>query len=246
MAISLLSPPASFVKFTDQPEEHCIFGILDIPYPVIYADDVAFQILLQGDTEAETQALAGQALRFGIVRDCDDPAFLIEFTQAPERSLVKSTQVLYNWGWGFPGFTSAIADGECFRVRIQLGSQIWCSTSRFQRQTDICFTSVIEYSSNEGNAFGFFACGTDIEVPGAPVVDCRPTVIEFSNVPTLTIPYTAELRDKYGDLPSVTVMGYGTDGNLVNMNVEVKLIGYPVTSIVADFGGNLSGVLRIK
>lgn len=246
MAITLLSPPASFVKFNIEPEDHCIWGVIDLPLPVIYPDDVAFQFILQTDTEEEAAGLSTAYVQIGLVKDCEDDGFLIEFSNPFERSKVKANQVLYNWGWGFPGFAGVLAFDECFYVRVKLGDQEWCATSRFQRKREDCFTSVIEYGSDGGNAFGFFACGTDITLPDAPVVDCRPTAVQFSNVATLTIPYTASLQDKYGDVPSVQVWIYDTGGKLVNMGVQASLIGYPTTSIEVDLGGQASGVVRIS
>ena len=256
MAVSLISPKASFVSFGSAPEEHCVFGTVDPCLPIVYANDHAFQFAAQG-TEGEVQALFGDTLRLGLVYDEDDAGFAIEFPNTSERSLLTPTQVLYNWSGGFPGFTGVIGVGECFKVRVILAGQTFNSTTCFKRfavdDPDVCWTSVIEYSG-QGAAFGFFSCGPadgDYTPPAegeepTPTMDCKPTAIPFDNVPTLTIPVTQEYRDKYGDIPTFNSWIYDSNGVLTNMGVQAVLTGYPVTSVTWDFGGPASGYVTIS
>lgn len=247
--ITLSSPPAAFLKFNTEPEEHCIYGTLDLPLPVIYATDYAWQWVLSGSTEAETLGIFGATVRVGLVLDESDADFLIEFPTTYQRSRLAPTQILYNWGAGFPGFSGVVAVGQCFRVRVQLDDQKWHSSrlKRIADDDDKCFTSVIAYSSDSGG-FGFYGCGpADVVIPGQNEFgNCVPMVVEFVNVPNVTIPITAEMVTAYGELPSVQVWVYDTNGVLTNMGISANFIGgYPPTAIYVDLGGNASGVVRI-
>lgn len=255
MAISIISPSASFIRFNVPVEEHCIFGEVDFELPVVYANDHSFQWIMQGSTEGEANSLFSATVRVGLVRDCDDASFAIEFGQTYNRSKLAPTQVLYNWGSGYPGFTSVIGVGECFHFRIELNGVTWCSNvmKRFAvNDPEVCWQSVIDYSNSNGAGFGFFSCG-----PGTGLgsggddgdedsANCLPTVITFTNVPTVSVPYTAEMIDKYGEVPTVQVWIYDTNGALVNMGVQAQLLGSPINQIFVDNGGPGSGKIRIS
>lgn len=254
--ISLVSPPASFVRFNQAPEDHCIHGVIDLPLPVVYSNDVAFQIVLRGSTEGEANAVYGATVNFGLVYEYGDTVPLITFPNTSVRSKISPTEILFNWGAGFPGFTSVIAPGECFRVMIELSGSRWWSNpfKRIAVGDDTCWSSVVAYSNDTGG-FGFFGCGPaggvgtwpDGEDP--PVDEdgnCIPMYVEFENVPNVGVPITAEMAAKYGDLPSVQVWLYDSNGILTNMGIQAQFLGgFPPTSIYVDLGGPASGVIRI-
>lgn len=255
--VTLISPPASAIKFNQPVEEHCVYGEVDYELPVVYSSDHAFQWILQGANEGEANGLFSATVRVGLVYDCDDADFAIEFAQTYNRSKLAPTQVLYNWGSGYPSFTSVIAVGQCFHFRVQLDGQTWCSNVMKRFAVDDpnnCWTSVIDYSSS-GSAFGFFACGPgnglgsggDGGDPDEEDNVCEPTVVSFGpGVSTVTVPYTSDMRDRYGELPSVQIFIYDSNGVLTNMGVQALLVGDPISQIYVDLGGPGAGKIRIS
>lgn len=249
MALSIQSPDHSFVQFNETGTyEHCVFGTYTVPLPVVLYTDVAFQFYLLG-TSTELDAICGvygEEIRVGIVSECDDADFLTEFTGSPysdeaEIYRLSSTQLLVNWAHGLPGFGSVVSVGECFRIRVQIGDTKWCSNVH-KRSSDSCFTSVIDYTNDE-NFAGFNYCSSG--AINETEISCEPTIIQFTNVSTLTIPYTQSMRDSYGDIPDV--QAWISDGtNLVNMGITATFDDYPVNTISFDFGGNASGIIRIR
>ncbi len=249
MAYSITSPAQSFIQFGETGViDHCIFDNLRFCMPVFQPDDVAFQFIING-TSAEIGALCGAygiPVLIGIVRACDDEDFLLEFTanpynDVPEIIRLSDTQVLVNWSHGVPGFTSVIGYNECFKIRVEVGDVQSCSNC-FERTSDNCFTSVIEYSADE-NAFGFNYCGSGSTDPEE--LSCEPTIITFTNQSTLTVPYTASLQAAYGPVPTIQV--WISDGtNLVNMGSTATFDTYPPNVLGFDFGGPASGIIVIK
>lgn len=247
--MQIQSPTHSFVQFNETGTfEHCVFGTYTVPLPVVLYTDVAFQFYLLG-TSSELDAICGvygEEIRVGIVSECDDADFLTEFTGAPysdeaEIYRLSDTQLLVNWAHGLPGFDSVVAVGECFRIRIQIGEETWCSNVH-KRSSDSCFTSVIDYTNDENYA-GFNYCSSG--AVGETEISCEPTIIQFTNQSTLTIPYTQSMRDSYGDIPDV--QAWISDGtNLVNMGITATFDDYPVNTISFDFGGPASGIIRIR
>jgi hypothetical protein len=250
MAYSITSPQQSFVQFSETGRiDHCIFTMLNFCLPVFQPDDVSFQFIING-TESEVDALCGiygSPIAIGIVNACDDEDFLLEFTanpynDVPELYRLSDTQLLVNWAHGVPGFTSVIGFNECFKIRVQIGVVQFCSNC-FERTSDNCFTSVIEYGCDE-NCYGFNYCGSGTTGEGDETT-CEPTVVQFTNVSALTIPYTQSLKDMYGDVPSIQVwISDGTD--LVNMGITATLDTYPPNTLSFDFGGPASGIVVIK
>lgn len=249
MALSIQSPTHSFVQFNETGTfEHCIFGAYTVPLPVVLYTDVAFQFYLLG-TSSELDAICGvygEEIRIGIVSECDDADFLTEFTGTPysdeaEIYRLSDTQLLVNWAHGLPGFDSVVAVGECFRIRVQIGDTKWCSNVH-KRSSDSCFTSVIDYTNDENYA-GFNYCSSG--AVSESEISCEPTIIQFTNQSTLTIPYTQSMRDSYGDIPDV--QAWISDGtNLVNMGITATFDDYPVNTISFVFGGPASGIIRIR
>lgn len=249
MSLSITSPRNSFVQFSETGiVDNCIFDNIRICLPVYDDRDIAFQVFLNGTVEEINLfcGIYGEDVRIGIVDECDDADFLLEFTAAPYSDVpeifrLSDTQMLINWAHGVPGFTSVRNVGQCFRIRIQIGDMKVCSNC-FERTADNCFTSVIEYGSDE-NSFGFNYCYSGSEA--VSTISCEPTIIQFTNVSTLTIPYTQSLKDAYGDAPSVQI--WISDGtSLVNMGITATFDTYPVNTISADFGGPASGIIVIR
>lgn len=247
MALRIISPTNSFVQFdTEETVSSCEYRDIDLCLPVYADDDVNFQFVIQADTIEEADALCSltnEGFSIGIVKACAD-GLLLTFSETPERFRISDFQVLYNWGNGLPGFSSVIAVGGCFFIKAIISGEAFCSNC-FQRIFDPCHTSVIEYG-NDDNAFGFNYCNSAAVDSGGAAVDCDPTFISFTNLSTLTVPYTASMAVKYGDLPTIKVWIYDTNGELVNMNVHQALDTFPATQILIDFGGPATGVLKIS
>lgn len=244
--MNLVAPKQSFIQFDETGViQHCLWDNLAMCLPVINDDDIAFQAFIQG-TEEELDTICGPygiPVRVGIVSACDDADFLIEFSEQPEIFRLGAGQLLMNWSHGLPGFAGQIDLQECFRIRVQIGATQWCSNC-LERVSDDCFTSVIEYGCDD-NCFGFNYCNSGEIVSGEDTITCEPTIIQFVNQSSITIPYTTSLRDKYGDAPQVQV--WISDGtNLVNMGIEVTFDAFPVNTISADFGGPATGILVIR
>lgn len=243
----ILTPDNNFVRFDNwEPENHCIFGQRGFCLPVYAGTDVAFQFTVQADTVEEADALCqfdSSGIQAGLVADCDQAEFDLEFTQSPQRYRISSTQVLYYWP-NFNGFEGAFEIDECFYFKVVIGEQSFC-TNCFQRIGNDCFTSVIDFE-NEDNAFGFNYCAAS-EVQSGDLTSCDPYVVEFINQETLIIPYTSQLKTQFGDVPSVQAWIY--DGpELTNVGIQITFTGTPpnITAINFDFGGLASGFIKIR
>lgn len=246
---SIQSPRNSFIKFGETGiVDHCVFDNIQFCLPVYQDNDISFQFFING-TEEDIDALCGvygQNVEVGIVAECDDPDFLLDFTGAPYNDVpeiyrLSTTQILVNWAHGLPGFTAVREVNQCFRIRVQIGEVQFCSNC-LTRTDDNCFTSVIEYGNDE-NSFGFNYCNSG--AVNEESINCAPTIIQFTNVSTLTIPYTQSLKDSYGDAPSVQI--WVSDGSsLVNMGITATFDNYPVNTISIDMGGPASGIVVIR
>lgn len=212
--------------------------------PVLNESDIAFQFVVQADTVEEADALCtldGSGIDIGLVTDCDQLEFDVEFSELPERYRLSSFQVLYNWPHGFPGMLGFYSLNDCFYIRLVI-EETYCSNC-FQRIGNECFSSVIDYGNND-DAFGFSYCNSNPIDSEAGM--CEPYIVEFVNQTTLVIPYTSFLSDKFGDIPTVQVWIYDGSGQLVNMGITATFDAYPVTTINFDFGGLASGVIIIR
>ena len=233
----------SFIRFDElDPEPHCLWGNINYCLPVYHQGDVTFQFAVSG-TEAEIAALCNPYAAGAVVSltaDCDSED-LVVFANEPERFVLSDTQVLFNWPHGLPNFTAYFQPGQCFRIRVTIGEQSWCSNC-LERIADDCYTAVIEYG-NEDDAFGFKYCYSgDMELA---TNYCEPLVVSFTDVATLDIPYTAQLRLKYGDFPTVQAWIDDGNGNLINAGITISMDN-PVTLISLDFGGPASGIVVIR
>lgn len=239
MAIGILSPQHSFVQFEETVNSHCLWPGVEVQcLPVYDSEDVYFQFVIEADTPEEADDLCGltNPVQVGIVYDCEDAAFALEFSEAPERYRISETQVLFNWQHGVPGFIGVVDIGECFRIRVKIEENEWCSNC-FSRIGDDCFTTVVEYG-NEENAFGFFYCASG-QIAGSDTLACEPYYFPFINKSTLSIPYTASLVSAYGNVPNVQVWMY-IDGVLTNPMVQITMDGAPPSTISIDLGGGPS------
>lgn len=251
MGLTLTNSPHSFVRFGEPDSfQHCVFGEVAYYLPVFAADDVAFQFIIITDTEAEADQLCtidGSEVDVELVSECDAVVPLLSLTEKPSRVRLSSTQLLYTWQHSFEGWPGIILDKECFRIRVTVstiyGDLVSCSNI-FQRVVDDCFTSVIEYG-NDDDAFGFKYCAGG-EVPGGEITTCEPLTVQFFNEPTLSIPYTAQLQDQYGLVPTIQVWIYDGGGQLVNMGITATFDSIPPTVLNFDFGGPASGIIVIK
>ena len=250
MALTIINSQHSFVRFGETEQDpHCIWGSIDFCLPVFEQEDIYFQFVIAG-TEAEIDSLCTQdnsGIEVSLVSECNGTP-IMTFAQKPQRFRLSPTQLLYNWIHGFPNFTSVVDVNQCFLVQISVSStyanETFCSNC-FERIADDCFTSVIEYGMEE-DGFGFKYCyGGNLET-SADESTCEPTIITFVNVPTVAIPYTAMLLNKYGNLPTVQVWIYDDMGQLVNTGISVVFDSYPPTMINIDFGGSSSGIVIIK
>jgi hypothetical protein len=234
----------SFVQFAEGDSiEACGWSSADMCLPVFNTEDVWFQFVVASDTKEEADDLCENEdlITLGLVEACTD-GFLLEFSQKPNRYRISDTRVRYDWTHGFPGFQNVLSVGECFHIKVLIVNQQFCSNC-FQRIVDDCHTSVIQYGNND-NAFGFNYCAgaTDEQQDES----CEPLEIPFGpSVATMTIPWTAYLRDRYGDFPSVEVWTYEPGGELIKPGIVAELDGYPPNEIRLDFGGPSSGVIKI-
>lgn len=248
MSYSISTSHFSFVQFeeTDQIVD-CEYTTQEMCLPVYNDDDVWFQFVITADTEEESGALCEpgvEPITLGLVENCGD-GYLIEFSEKPTRYRISPLKILYVWQQGLPNFQSVIDEVDmCFHIMIsmpEINDQTFCSNC-FQRIGESCHTSVIEYS-NEENSFDFNYCaGEDL---GNDSAECEPTIIQFTNQATMTIPWTAFLQARYGSTPNVQIWTYNNNGELEIPGISVRLDAYPPTELRIDFGGNNSGIIKI-
>jgi len=247
MGLTILTPTNSFVRFDgENTVNHCIHGSFTQCLPVFGEADVAFQFMVEADTVGEADDLCSpynSNLQIGLVRDCGQEAFDVTFSELPDRFRISDLQVLYNWPHGFPGMLAEMAIGECFYVRVVVDETVTGCSNCFERIADDCFSSVVEYGNDE-NFAGFNYCNSGA-VDSGEAATCDPTVVTFTNVATLSIPYTTSLQDKYGQVPTVQVWIY-VDGVLQNVGVVATFDAMPPNFINVDFGGTSSGIVVIR
>lgn len=255
MAISIISPTNSFVRFGEAAADAlCLWGNINFCLPIYAEDDWYFQWVVEG-TESEIDSLCtqtGDEITVSLVSDClAEP--LITFAEKPERIRLSTTQALYNWRSSFTGFAGVVAVGECFKVQVTIAAtpygypaeELTSCSNCFERIASDCFTSVVEFGNDE-DAFGYKYCyGGNLPGTGG-AENCDPTVVTFVGVATLDIPYTAQLQDQYGPLPTVQVWIYDGTGQLLNMGITAAFDTYPPSMISLDFGGVASGIVVIR
>lgn len=247
MPYSVSTSRFSFLQFDETDSiVDCEFTTQEMCLPVYDVNDVWFQFVIEGDTEDEIDLLCSQtteAITLGLVENCGD-GYLVQFIEKPTRYRISPTKILYVWQQGLPAFFNYIEVGMCFHIMISMpaiNEQTFCSNC-FQRIFDDCHTTVLQYSNDE-NAFGFNYCAG--EDTGQDAAECEPTIIEFTNLATLTIPWTAFLQAKHGIAPDVQVWTYDENSELVAMGQRVALDAFPPTEIRIDFGGVSSGFIKI-
>lgn len=256
--IDIRSPRFSFVQlataaygFVPETYETCNFPNVGFCLPVYAQDDIAFQFVLVG-TESEMNELCQlgdpDKVEIGLVRDCGDD-FDINFNASylrPTKSRISATQVLYKWEEGFPGFDLEYEIGDCFYVKVvahmDSGDVSACSNC-FQRIGADCFTSVVEYGSDQ-NIFGFNYCDSGEMFEETETCE-EPYILQFTNTLNIDIPYTEELRTKFGDVPTVEIWIF--DGTQYSKAfIQDGFDAYPPTRIIADLGGLATGFIKIS
>ena len=249
MAIRIKAPVNSFIQFDEVDAiDSCEFNPFSLCLPVFADNDVYFQFILETDTQEEADNLCdlgNELMAIGIVNNCDEE-MLLEFEKKPDRYRIDATHLLYNWMHGLPNFATVISIAECFFIKISVQGVYtvydFCSNC-FQRISDVCHTSVIEYT-NEDNAYGFDYCGGSLIDEN--VQSCEPLFIQFTNQANISIPYTTILQNKYGAIPSVQTWIYDDDNQLVDMGIRASFDAFPPTIINIDFGGFSSGIIKIS
>lgn len=242
MPYQILTSQFSFLQFgqTDNVTA-CNWDTEQICLPVFAVDDVAFQFVIQGDTEEEADALCAiddQVISIGTLSQCSDE--ITPFVDTVTRYRLSPLQVLYHWPHGITTLMD-YAVNECFRIGVEVFDQVFCSNC-FIRIGDDCHTSVLEYYGSK-NQFEFAYCAGELISEDA--TDCDPLILQFTNQSSMEIPWTAYLQSQYGDTPSVTVWTYD-GGELVQAGQVVKYDTYPPTALLIDMGGVNSGVVVIK
>lgn len=246
MPYRILTSRFSFVQFDETDDiVDCEITTEEMCLPVFDVNDVWFQWIIETDTEDESDALCQinqEPLVIGLVKNCGDP-YTVRFVEKPTRYRLTPLRVLYVWQQGLPAFFNYINVGDCFHIMISkptIDDQTFCSNC-FQRIFDDCHTTVLQYTNDE-NAFDFNYCaGEDL---GQDAAECEPTIIEFTNQATLTVPWTAFLQSKYGIVPNVQVW-IEDNGELVAAGIRQALDQLPPTELRFDFGGNASGFIKI-
>lgn len=245
MAYNIQSPRNSFVQFGGTGTvTSCNFADIDLCLPVFEDDDIWFQFFVTADSEEEADALCdlnNDLVTLSLIDGCNGGT-LKTFTEKPERYRISATQVLYNWQHGLTGFDEMVDIGQCFNINVSVEGNEACSNC-LQRIGETCHTSVLEYGNDE-NAFGFNYCNSEADADASD--PCEPTFITFIDESTLTIPYTASLVAKYGNIPTIKVWIYDEAGQLVNMSVRQAFDTYPPTQLLFDFGGPATGVIKIN
>lgn len=247
MAYRVLTPTNSFIRFDGAYTfTHCLHGEVTECLPVYEEADIAFQFVVEADSEAEADALCDpytSGIEMGLVLACDQVGFTHEFTELPDRFRISTLQVLYNWPHGAEGMAGNIDIGQCFYIRVVVAEVDYCSNC-FQRIPDPCFTSVLDYSNDE-NFAGFNYCNAG-GIESGESTSCDPEVYSFTNQDTMTIPYTASLVDRFGEVPTVQAWIYDEFGVPTNMGIVAQFDTMPPTSITFHFGGTASGFIVIR
>lgn len=246
MPYRILTSRFSFVQFDETDDiVDCEITTEEMCLPVFDVNDVWFQWIIESDTEGESDILCQinqEPLTLGLVKNCGD-GYTVQFSQKPSRYRISPLRVLYIWQQGLPDFFNYFDVGECFRIMISkpsIDDQTFCSNC-FQRIFDDCHTTVLQYTNDE-NAFDFNYCAGEDNSQNA--AECNPTIIEFTNQSTLTVPWTAFLQSKYGIVPNVQVW-IEDNGELVAAGIRQALDQLPPTELRFDFGGNASGFIKI-
>jgi len=127
-----------------------------------------------------------------------------------------------------------------FTLEVQAGH---CNPATWNDSAYCTPYTCIEFEVRNGNGGkNIIGCPCLEEVEGC----CYPTVVEFTDVATLEIPYTAQMALKYGEVPTVQTWVYDELGRLVYMGISASFDDVPVTLISLDFGGVASGIVVIK
>lgn len=72
---------------------------------------------------------------------------------------------------------------------------------------------------------------------------CVPTILSFTNQPSMTINYSAAMQEQYGPQPNVQV--YIKEGEEFVLSDDMSGVVFDGVNIVADFGGVNTGFVKI-
>lgn len=75
------------------------------------------------------------------------------------------------------------------------------------------------------------------------MICCEATIVSFANEATKTIPYTAAMQEQYGPTPNVQV--YIKEGDELVLSDDTSGVVFDGTNIIADFGGQQNGIVKI-
>ena len=127
-----------------------------------------------------------------------------------------------------------------FTLEVQAGH---CDPATWNDSAYCDSYTCIEFEARNGNGGkNIIGCPCLEDIEGC----CYPTVVPFTSVATLDIPYTSQMALKYGDVPTVQTWIYDGLGRLVFMGISASFDANPVTLISLDFGGVASGIVVIK
>lgn len=259
MSVRVRSPRFSFVQFATadygyvaETYDTCYPGVVQFCLPVYAYDDVAFQFIVETDTVEEADelcSLSEQKVKLSLLRECGGEK-IIDFHANgyfPTRVRISERQVLYNWEHGLPGFDIEFEIEDCMYVQVEVemdaGTVTACSNC-FQRIAQDCFTSVMEYGA-EQNIFGFNYCGSGAMFEDEQETCEEPTLVSFTNATEIDYAYTDEMREKYGDVPTVEIwILQGSE--YVQTMIRAGFDAYPPTRIIADLGGEATGFMKIS
>lgn len=73
---------------------------------------------------------------------------------------------------------------------------------------------------------------------------CTPFIRPFEQSLLIVIPYTASLKERFGDIPSVIVY-HLVNGRYEVANVEVSFDAYPANELRVNNGGVATGFIKV-
>lgn len=74
---------------------------------------------------------------------------------------------------------------------------------------------------------------------------CDYTIIPFTNVATLNIAYSINMREQFGNIPHVKVYHKQPDNSYIEPMVMIGIDGNPANMITVNNGGVATGFLKI-
>lgn len=72
---------------------------------------------------------------------------------------------------------------------------------------------------------------------------CEPFILNFANVPSSVINYTAAMQAMYGPRPNVQV--YFKEGDEYALSDDMNQVTFDGVNIYADYGGSNTGFVKV-